>query len=240
MLNAATIGAVNLTHRQRPLHLGLSVGHPKGTVGSIGPFVRLRDSREGFVSAGFVLAPDGARFGDYIHQPATLDTDILTGATRVGTLDTFIRPHPSHHNEVDAAVVVLSEAETQGNVVPQSMPHAGRTITGVADNLESGDVVAFVGRTSGYSEGQITVIDVQNLAINSGKESLIFDHCIEVAATGRRFSAPGDSGSLVWRLSDMTAVGLLFAAGELQDDGAQVTYLLPIDRVLSALDVCLL
>jgi hypothetical protein len=228
-------------HRQRPLHLGLSVGHPKGTTGSIGPFVRLRDGHIGFVSTGLVLAPDGARAGDYIHQPGTLDTDLLTGATRAGILGPFVRPQPGRHNEVDAAVVVLGDTESRsdvGNVVPPSMPDAGRAITGVAESLVAGDAVAFVGRTSGYSEGRIAGYDFSNLAIQMGKDTLTFDHCIEVVPTGSRFSAPGDSGALVWRRADMKAVGLVFAAAE--QDGRQVDYLLPIDKVLSALDVHLL
>jgi hypothetical protein len=235
--------AADLTRRTRPLQLGLSIGHPRGTVGSIGPFVWLSDGRVGFVSAGFVLAPEGAHLGDYIHQPGPVDVEILTGASRVGRLERLVRARPKLTNTVDAALVLISDRQqTAGNVAPASTPDAGRTISTVAADVSPGDVVAFVGRTTGFAEGRIRGIEFHNVVIQVERNALTFKNLIEVepAAPGTLFCQPGDSGALVWRRSDMAALGLVFAAAMLEKGDGQLAYVMPIDRVLSALDVMLM
>jgi hypothetical protein len=191
----------------------------------------------GFVSSDLVLAPYGAKVGDHIHQPGPHDAEILTGATRAGTLGTFVRAVRDHRNEVSAAVTVLSDNEALGNIAPKYAPDAGRAISAIAaeDEVQHEDLVAFVGRTSGYSEGQITAVCLMNLQVSDGEDSITYNHCIEVSPKDDRFCAAGDSGALVWRRSDMKAVGLILAGA----DEGRIGYLLPIARVFSALEVSL-
>ena len=44
-----------LMQTQRPLFLGVSIGHPRGGVGSLGPFVSVGGTQTGIVSTSFLL-----------------------------------------------------------------------------------------------------------------------------------------------------------------------------------------
>src|SRR5438874_384200 len=92
----------------RPLTLGLSVGHPGGSGGSIGPFVRLAaNGAIAFLSTTSVLAPKDAARRDMIHQPGPFDQEVLTGRTRAGMLSHVVAPDLKQTNRVDVAVATL-------------------------------------------------------------------------------------------------------------------------------------
>ncbi len=214
----------------RPLILGLSVGHPRGTVGSIGPFVRLANGRPGFLAASFTLAPKGAEVGDWIHQPGPYDTAVLTGATRVGKLATIAAPEPGKICRVAAAAVELIDTETDGNLAPTETVEAGRRIEQVAgiDDIRVGDEVALVGCTSGYSCGHVVSVRWENLKI----EEFSFSGAFAIStAHGGNFSERGDGGALIYRRSDMKALGLLFARMNYADRSSE-SLVLPLAPAL--------
>lgn len=218
----------------RPLILGASIGHPSGMVGSIGPFVRLADGRTGFMAGSYVLAPAGSSIGDWIHQPGPYDAAVLTGATRIGRLAGIAPPHKEGLSYTAAAVVAL-DVPVEGNVIPElAKPgaEAGRSIAGVSD-AHLGDEVAFVGCTSGYSIGRVSVV-----ALHLPVGGFTFADVIEIEAEDGHFSAPGDGGALLFRCSDMMAVGLLFARTK-RADGRSISYALPLQPSLAALGVSL-
>jgi hypothetical protein len=194
----------------RPLMLGLSVGHPIGTVCSVGPFVTLKNGQPGFLSVSFSLAPKGAAVGDWIHQPGPYDAALLTGATRVGKLAGVAAPSVGKICRVAAAAVELIDVKTDGNVLPQETPQGGRKISEVAgvDDIAVGDEVAFVGCTSGYSHGRVSSLDWDNLEVGGFKFGGAFG---VIASDGTNFSEPGDGGALIYRCSDMKALGVVFA-----------------------------
>ncbi len=230
-------GAV-LVSCQRPLWLGLSVGHPVGSLGSIGPFVKLAGdpSQIGFLSLAFAIAPKGAQLGDHIHQPGPRDTELLTGETRVATLVRIAAARPNQENDTDCAVATLDpEIRTIGNVVPDGFPEAKRRIEGVALPVEiaPGDVVAFLGRSSGFSEGRVKVSDVRDLELQDENSMYRFRLAIEVEGINGPFCQPGDGGALVFRRSDARAIGLIFA-GAGPEDGPGVGYVLPLQPALDA------
>jgi hypothetical protein len=214
------------------------MGHPSGTVGSIGPFVTLANGQPGFVSASFSLAPKGFSIGDWIHQPGPYDAALLTGTTRVGKLARVVPPVSGQICRVAAAVVELVGVETIGNVVPPKTPDAGRRIGQVAgiDDIAVNDEVAFVGCTSGYSRGRVTSVQWGNLPI----AEFTFGGAFGVMANdGTNFSDPGDGGALIYRCSDMKAVGLVFA--RINYPGKQSESLvLPLGPALEALGATLL
>jgi hypothetical protein len=220
---------------RRPLTLGLSVGHPNGPVGSIGPFVVLPGGRSAFLSASFVLSPSGARPNDLIHQPAALDTEVLTGSTRVATLARVVAAAPGKATAVDAAAAeLLPGVETLGNELPHPSLEAGRTISEAlpSNELRPKDEVAFVGCSSGFSRGRIAGVDD---TVRVG--DFIFRNCITAVADEGPFSHPGDAGALVYRRSDCRAVGMLFARG---DGDRPISYLLPLAPMLEAFTVVLM
>lgn len=218
----------------RPLLLGASIGHPKGTVGSIGPFVRMPHNRTGFVAGSYVLAPAGSALDDWIHQPGPHDAGLLTGSTRIGRLAATAPPRRLGLSETASAVVAL-DVEVAGNCVPAFLdaPEAGRSILGVAD-VAAGDEVAFIGSTSGYSRGRVAAIH-RELAV----AEFTFANVVEIVADDGHFSDAGDGGALVFRCGDLMAVGLLFAR-ETVSEGNSISYALPLQPTLDALDVTLL
>ena len=86
------------------------------------------------------------------------------------------------------------------------------------------------GRTTGYTEGRITLlnatVNVQYETINGTRTARFVN---QVITTG--MSSSGDSGSLVVDPTDRTAVGLLFAGSEF------ATIFTPIDRILSVFNM---
>jgi hypothetical protein len=84
------------------------------------------------------------------------------------------------------------------------------------------------GRSSGFTTGQITVLDA-TVDVNYSDKVARFEG--QIITTG--MSAPGDSGSLLVADDALLAVGLLFAGSE------QVTIYNPIQAVLDGLQVLL-
>jgi hypothetical protein len=223
---------------QRPLVLGLSIGHPLGTVGTLGPFVVGPNGKAGFVSTSFVLAPKSASPGDRIHQPGPLDVELLTGETRVATLTKVAAPVRNTETQVAAALAELLDAiETRGNVLPPESREAGQRITALAgpDDIVVGDEVAFVGRGSGYSRGRISCVGLTGLNI----EQFTFNNVLCAIGESQSFSQPGDGGALVYRCSDCRALGLIFARADMKE-GPPESYILPLAPALEALGVRLI
>jgi len=227
-----------LVRCQRPLWLGLSVGHPLGSVGSIGPFVKLAgdQTRIGFLSLAFAIAPKGAQLGDHIHQPGPRDTELLTGSTRVARLVRIAAARPNQESDTDCAVAMLDpEIETIGNVVPEGFPDAERRIQGVVlpEEIAPGDVVAFLGRSSGFSEGRVRVSELRDLDLQDESATYRFRLCFEVEGSNGPFCQPGDGGALVFCRNDARAIGLVLA-GAGPEDGPEIGYVLPIQPALEA------
>jgi hypothetical protein len=84
------------------------------------------------------------------------------------------------------------------------------------------------GRTSGFTTGQVTILDA-TVDVTYGDNVARFEG--QIITTG--MSAPGDSGSLLVADDALLAVGLLFAGSE------QVTIYNPIQTVLDSLQVLL-
>ena len=222
--------------------MGLSVGHPGGSGGSIGPFVQLADGRTAFLCVTSVLVPKLAAKGDLVHQPGPVDQEILTGRTRVATLSHILPATAGQTNRVDvAAAVLLDGVTTAGNVVPQGCPDSGLKIGNVLKpaELSFSDDVAFVGRTSGFSHGRVTALDCSLKVQVSAQhdDTRAFEDAIEITGESGPFSLPGDGGALVYRRSDGGALGMIFAS---TSGTVARTYLLPLQAALDAVGATLL
>jgi hypothetical protein len=155
---------------------------------------------------------------------AKLVADLLNGLARlVGSRHRLrvIQENPQAVNRVDAAVAkpvnaadllpeILDIGEVQGTVLPAL-----------------GMAVRKSGRTTGYTTGQINVIDTTVTVSYGESRSARFE--------GQFVSTPmsqgGDSGSLLVDGESLQAVGLLFAGS------AQATIYNPIRDVLEALQI---
>jgi hypothetical protein len=133
-----------------------------------------------------------------------------------------IKQNPQAVNQVDAAVArpevgiefldEILEIGVVGGVTPAKL----------------GMRVRKSGRSSGFTTGQITILD-STVDVNYSDKVARFEG--QIISTG--MSAPGDSGSLLVVEDALLAVGLLFAGSE------QVTIYNPIQEVLDGLQVLL-
>jgi hypothetical protein len=220
----------------RPLALGGSVAHRDAMAGSIGPFVRFErgpfKGRKGLVSNAHVLALSGlARAGDPIYQPAKPDVKSLLNSLRVGELADFTALSAVGAQELDAAVAALDEnaLADEPNRLPKDASASGVARLGAVVEpraLRRHDEVCKIGRSTGLTTGLVTATELSNLSVFSPqlKRNIRFDNVVEISWLGddKPFAGPGDSGSLIWRRSDLAPVALLFAGGVRERDGKKV------------------
>ena len=192
--------------RVRPLVPGASVAHPDVTAGTLGAFVTDADGRVLLLSNNHVLADtDRARVGDPVLSPGPADGG-RPGVDRVATLAGFERLVTSG-NLLDLAVATVDDpALVGGNTVPEGV------LSGVVEEVLDGVAVAKTGRTTGHTTGVVTAVELDGVTVDYGRAQLLsFDDCLEVEGDGRSFSDGGDSGSVVYALDGLSALGLLFA-----------------------------
>jgi hypothetical protein len=225
--------------RQRPLLIGVSIGHFRITAGTLGCFVKMRSSgAPRILSNNHVLADENAgKKGDAIIQPGQFDKG-KKSKDAVGRLDKFVRLATGGANFVDCAIATLKKG----------IKFNSKNLTGIGDLrgvsssiLEPGNLVQKVGRTTDATRGRVTAIELDNVVVGYDIGNLRFDDQVEVeGADAGPFSQGGDSGSLI--VSDeLLAVALLFAGGDQGGSNGQgLTYGNPIARVLDELGVDLL
>jgi hypothetical protein len=192
--------------RVRPLVPGTSVAHPDVTAGTLGAFVVDADGRVLLLSNNHVLADtDRASVGDPVLSPGPADGG-RSGVDRVATLTAF-EPLAPTGNVLDLAVATVDDpAAVGGNAVPEGV------LSGVVEEVLDGLAVAKTGRTTGHTTGTVTAVELDGVTVDYGRGQLLsFDDCLEVEGDGRAFSDGGDSGSVVYALDGLSALGLLFA-----------------------------
>jgi len=132
------------------------------------------------------------------------------------------QPHP---NLVDAAV---ARPVNQGYVKTEYLFGIGE-LKGIRD-LQLGDKVQKVGRTTEYTVGTVEGVQTMTKVQYGSGKIATFDDQLEIRSSDGEFSAPGDSGSAI--LSDDGYIGGLLFAG-----GSGVTIGNRISNVVSILGV---
>ena len=234
---------------QRPLHIGVSVGHKNSGPGTLGAFVGTANG-DAILSNCHVLAlsgridPQDVNAPHYIYQPGKPDVHYLRGQYRVAQVDDLIDISSAVANKVDAAVAVLLPDVANdhlGNTVPPgNWPKVGETIGPVTNplKLKENSTVTKIGRTTGYTTGAVTATSTDAIVDIPGLGNVYFEDLLEVTAPlDSPFSAPGDSGSLVFESDSLAAVGLHFAGGEVTIEGRrmQASYACSLENVEKAL-----
>lgn len=221
----------------RPLLIGASVGHVDITAGTIGAFVK-RGKRVYILSNNHVLAnEDAGQAGEAVLQRGVADGG-RAAKDRAGALRHWIRLKRRGANLVDAALAEIDAGiDHDPGLLRGLAGRANQRLAGLgSDFLDEGVIVHKVGRTTGATKGRVTAFDVDNVVISYDLGNLRFDGQVEIEGTGNRaFSDGGDSGSLIVD-SDMRAVALLFAGGDVGgSNGLGLTYANPIHAVLKHL-----
>ncbi len=240
-----------------PVPIGVSIGHPAITAGTIG--ARVTDGPSVFIlSNNHVLAnSNGASYGDSALQPGDFDGGV-NNDDAIGTLSDwepisfctvfFIWLICDQTNTMDAAVAMTTTAElgvstpmgeygsAVGYGVPSSALHSAYgdpTVLGdesLVDLLGIG--VQKYGRTTERTFGTVDTVNMTvDVCYDSGC-TLIARFVDQINITPGTFSAGGDSGSLVVTNDVLKQpVGLLFAGG------SAGTIANRIDRVLNRFGV---
>ena len=242
------------TDRWRPAPGGVSIGHIDVTAGTLGCLVT-RDGQLFILSNNHVLAnSNAAQRGDPIIQAGRYDGGTLND--QIATLEDFIPLNfgaspatcsaatgvesflnwlakllgSSHRvmafqqvpgrNLVDAAIArPLSDDLVEKRIFEIGVPKGAREATLGAQVKKSG-------RTTGFTTGRITQIDVTTQVSYGEGQDAIFEDQLMAGA----MSQGGDSGSAVLDEEDFV-VGLLFAGSD------AATIISPIQFVLDALNV---
>ncbi|MCC6322858.1 MAG: hypothetical protein IT438_15650 [Phycisphaerales bacterium] len=221
--------------RQRPLLIGASVGHFDVTAGTIGCFVRGSNGKLMILSNNHVLANEGdAKKGDAVIQPGDLDGGRPATGT-VAALTRFVKFKWNGDNFVDAAVATVNAGITADRGKLKGLG----TLAGTEPvELDIGEAVCKVGRTTGVTRGRVSSIELDNVFVDYDNGRASFDNQLEIEpTTSKPFSRGGDSGSLIVT-ADLRPAALLFAGsdhGGPNDLG--VTFANPIKRVLKDLKV---
>lgn len=231
--------------RTRPLRLGSSVSHFRSTAGTLGCFVD-RGVNGGLclLSNNHVLARNNdANLGDSIVQPGKRDGG-RDPMDRVATLTHFVPLDldSGGSNFLDAAVASVPEGintEPSELYNPQTQAVMGKINAAPHTDPYPGLQVQKVGRTTGYTDGEVVAVEIDNLQVtmaNGGyRQIAVFDGQMTFGNTTKAFSKPGDSGSVIWD-EGFNPVALLFAGTKRSKQGFfSLTFGTPIQVVLSAL-----
>jgi hypothetical protein len=229
-----TVSTDTLRKVCRPLVIGCSLGHVAATAGTLGMIARHRKTtRPVLLSNSHVLAQAGqAKIGDPITQPGRLDGG--AAADQVGALLDFVPLKTAGSNHVDGAIAVVDEEIA---LEAGSIPGIGPLLDPPTEPLVPGQRVFKVGRTTGLTEGEITVTELDDIVVDYDIGTVVFDDQVEIKGKpGKPFSGAGDSGSLVLD-AEHRPIALLFAGSPTANDGAGVSYANPIAKVMAALDL---
>lgn len=242
------------TGKWRPAPGGVSIGHVDITAGTLGCLV-YRGGDLLILSNNHVLANcNRGKRGDAIVQPASQDGGALQD--QIATLEDFVSLDFGQatsscgvSNAAAKAFNVVAQIigsqhrmsafqQTAGtNLVdvalarPLSANLVEKTILNIGQprgvgTATLGTQVVKSGRTTGFTTGKITQIDVTVQVDYPGVGSATFSN--QLAASG--MSQPGDSGSAVLDV-EQKIVGLLFAGSD------AATMITPIQTVMSALNI---
>jgi hypothetical protein len=233
--------------RRRPLEAGISIGHFRITAGTLGFFVG-DDDGVYILSNNHVLADvNRGQPGDPILQPGPYDERRARGRKLrqedvVGVLDRFVPISFSRSNVVDCAIAeIFKDVERVDGRTRAIRKRVKGTKPVTVDDLHL--PVFKAGRTTGITRGRITQVEVDRLRVDMGdgsrQRTALFSDQFEVEGPSprRRFSAAGDSGSLIVDAQGF-ARGLLFAGGP-DSRGNDLTYAGQIEVVLKKLGVTL-
>ena len=207
----------------RPVPPGVSTGHPSITAGTIG--ARVTDGTNVYaLSNNHVYADENnATVGDAVIQPGTFDGG-SSPADDIGTLADFepIVFSTSASNVIDAAIALSSTGALDNTT------HCGWTSSSSTSAAELRMKVKKCGRTTGATDGRVTAI---NATVDIGYRTGVARFVKQIIVEPGKFSAGGDSGSLIVTKEGENPVALLFAGSFF------VTIANPIDPVLSRFGV---
>jgi hypothetical protein len=220
-INVASSANSILRKKHDVVRPGLSISRVDARAGTLGVLAEV-EKGIGLLSAAHVIAQSGdSKDGDWIYHPGKPDQNPLSMKHRVARLWDAVELSSDELNRVDAAIALLEEeVEHAGNELPAiGSPVDGKRIKSAMSldelvGLGSNPRVAKVGRSTGYTEGILTALDVQRLSVRAPRGNHNFAGVLEISWDGTTFSKPGDSGAALFSLDGLRAIGVHFASDE--------------------------
>jgi hypothetical protein len=232
--------AQTFNFKMRPASGGVSVGHVNVTAGTLGCLAMgkraPRDRRRLILSNNHVLAnSNNAAYGDSIIQPGTYDGG-SSPADQVAILESFVPiQYGGATNYADAATGWAWHERVRHEQLYRYGGGFALYRTGNAPQYPTlGAVVGKSGRTTELTQGRVIATNWAGY-VNYGSpgQAYFTGQFVVQGVTSSWFSAPGDSGSVIWNWQNgLPPVGLLFAGGggyTIASPMPWVTYLLDIN-----------
>lgn len=237
---------------KRPLHIGLSVGPSSGGSGTLGAFVVDEEGTEYIMSNNHVFSMMGQlKKSEPIYQPGSSDQRLLRDSDSIASLFDSIVLAKNRRNSIDCSIAALIEdMDHDLNTIPTGLgyPMDGEPIVAVESigdvELGKDEAMCKIGRTTGFTEGRLSAVALDNVTVRTPIGNLIFDNLLEITwpSTKQPFSLPGDSGSLVFTKKGRLGIGLHFAGGTkvVGKEKIGVSFSCDLPSVLKALGVTLM
>lgn len=249
-------GTANQAAQKLPIKLGTSGGNSLDSTtsgktitccsGTLGSLVE-RAGIFYILSNNHVLArSDQGKTGEPVTQPGLVDSNCAP-ATPVANLSQFVQlpeggtSTAPKTGSVDAALaeIITGTVDTSGSILELGTASSDPTVPNPAPPASStvapavGMGVAKAGRSSGLTCSSIssinTIVDISYSTSCSGGTTFYVEYDNQIVISGGKFSAAGDSGSLVVNSKTAQPVGLLYGG----DSTSTVAN--PISVVLNAL-----
>ena len=162
---------------------------------------------------------------------------VIPGKNFIGTSPSNVNPVGTIHKafrtyEMDVALVEIDPNKIKDfdNNVPKlgGVSQKSRTL----EDKDKGETVYFYGSSSKQKDGIVTACKTVS-TIEYSTDLFEMVDLIQVQKNGKSISEKGDSGSVVLD-GDNSVIGLVVAGDELH------TYIMPIEKILKKLEVCLI
>ncbi len=205
-------GTLPMRAHVRPPRPGASIGHERGTAGSLGAFVS-RDQTVFALSCGHVLAAGRhPRPRDPVLQPGPNDGG--RAWPPIGTLSQYEVLRREFANAHDIAIAEMSAPHAHDT----RMLVLDRSMSDVAfEGDPEGVNVSKVGRTTGHTSGVIGQAGIVARLDFDGQQ-LLFLNQVAIEPDVRPFSDGGDSGSVIWESDSGKPLGVVIGGSD------EVTY----------------
>lgn len=214
---SGTFSMLSYSQKVRPIKPGYSCGHLWVTAGTIGGFFKDRNGQVVMLSNNHVLAAINRGVKGHVALQPGVHDDKNWSNNVVGNL-TYYRPLVGPkglsfdavkwagivgYNLEDSAIASIASPSS----IDLSYPVIGNP-AGFRDNINIGEVVQKVGRTSEYTTGNVVATDAV-VTVNYGIANYLFKD--QIVTSG--MAQGGDSGSILFDMN-RNMVGLLFAGSD--------------------------
>lgn len=218
------------------LEIGSTIKSTTGGSGKIGVFVTNTQGSEVYLlSCSHVLESNASYKSDnsiFLKSGQKSEAFIKVAET--------VFPHTTEENYEPLCIANILEGVPVDSESMQTYIPTSEYVTDPFDYL--GKSVRKLAGSGEIIEGRVEMVQVDNLLIHTGDNSVVMKDMIGVVSRpDQRFSAPGDSGSVVFT-EDGRALGIIVASARTGDPGKDrhITFVAPLSGFLQRHDLHLL